>query len=240
MAARSTNFSVVRVKRDLLRRSSVGALFTGRREAQGRARQRGVRRRRRRFAFFENLAINTYWARPTRTGVSGDDTSYRGQLDYAGDRYGVQLERLVVGDHFNPGIGFVRRDDMRQDLRAVPVQPAAGASSDRAEVFVDRRAELRRERRGASRDARAERRVRDRVPERGPVQRRLRQHVRVPAGALPHRAGRDAAGRRLRLRQRADRLHARSAAAGLGQRLRRVRHLLQRPQDDVRRERAAG
>jgi hypothetical protein len=35
-------------------------------------------------------------------------------MDYAGDRYGVQVERLVVGDQFNPEVGFVRRDDMRR------------------------------------------------------------------------------------------------------------------------------
>jgi hypothetical protein len=33
-------------------------------------------------------------------------------MDYAGDRYGVQVERLLIGDHFNPEVGFVRRDDI--------------------------------------------------------------------------------------------------------------------------------
>jgi hypothetical protein len=64
------------------------------------------------FAFYDNLALNTYWARTRTDGLSGDDTSYRGQLDYNGDRYGVQLERLLIGDHFNPEVGFVRRDDL--------------------------------------------------------------------------------------------------------------------------------
>ena len=30
-------------------------------------------------------------------------------LEYAGDRYGLQLERLRVGDDFNPEVGFLRR-----------------------------------------------------------------------------------------------------------------------------------
>ena len=46
--------------------------------------------------------------------MTGDDTSHRLQMDYAGDRYGAQLERLMVGDNFNPEVGFVRRDDMRR------------------------------------------------------------------------------------------------------------------------------
>ncbi len=41
-----------------------------------------------------------------------DDASYRAQLDYVGDRYGVQIERMKIGDNFNPEVGFVRRDDM--------------------------------------------------------------------------------------------------------------------------------
>src|SRR5205814_3630796 len=30
------------------------------------------------------------------------------------ERYGAQLERLLVGDDFNPEVGFVRRRDMRR------------------------------------------------------------------------------------------------------------------------------
>ena len=112
--ARGTNFSVVRLKRDFLRRSSLGVLFTRRSVGQdgtGANEAYGVDGA---FAFFDNLAINTYWARTRTDGLSGADTSYRAQLDYAGDLYGVQLERLAVGDHFNPEVGFLRRDDIRK------------------------------------------------------------------------------------------------------------------------------
>jgi len=114
--APATNFSVLRLRRDLLRRSNIGVLFTRRFADQrgvGTSDAYGVDGT---FAFFENLTINTYWARTHTDELTGVDTSYRGQLDYAGDRYGVQLERLVVGDHFNPAVGFVRRDDMRRSF----------------------------------------------------------------------------------------------------------------------------
>jgi hypothetical protein len=114
--ARPTNFSVVRLRRDLLRRSSVGLLFTGRSvglSGTGTNESYGVDGT---FAFFDNLAFNTYWARTRTDGLSGKDTSYRAQLDYAGDRYGVQAERLVIGDNFNPEMGFLRRDDMRRSF----------------------------------------------------------------------------------------------------------------------------
>ena len=113
--ARPTNFSVVRLKRDILRQSSVGVLVTGRSvglSGTGTNAAYGVDGS---FAFLENqLAIDAYWAQTRTDGLSGKETSYRANLDYDGDRYGVRLERLVVGDAFNPEVGFVRRDDMRK------------------------------------------------------------------------------------------------------------------------------
>jgi len=114
--ARTTNFSVARVKRDILRRSSVGAILTTRSVAQtqvGSNQAYGVDGA---FAFYSNLFVNTFWAKTRTEGLKGDDTSYRAQVDYAGDRYGLQLERLRVGDNFNPEVGFVRRDNMRRSF----------------------------------------------------------------------------------------------------------------------------
>jgi len=110
----STNFSVARVKRDLFRRSSVGLLLTGRSVGQSGAGTNGVYGLDGTFGFYDNLNVNAYWARSRTSGRGGKDTSFRGQLDYAGDRYGVQLEQLMVGDDFNPEVGFVRRQDMRR------------------------------------------------------------------------------------------------------------------------------
>ena len=119
----ATNFSVVRVRRDLLRRSSIGALFTGRSVSTtgaGSAETYGVDGL---FSFFDNLDINTYLAKTTTPGLRADDLSYRGQLDYSGDRYGVQLEHLVVGDNFNPEVGFVRRDDFERTFGTFRFSP---------------------------------------------------------------------------------------------------------------------
>ena len=118
----ATNFTVVRLKRDLLRRSSIGALVARRsvsRRGPGANDTYGLDGT---FSFHDDLNINTYWA---RTGTAGmeDEISYRGQLDYAGDRYGVQLERLVVGRGFNPEIGFLRRDDFERSFASLRFSP---------------------------------------------------------------------------------------------------------------------
>jgi len=114
--AMATNFGVMRLKRDILRRSSVGVIYTRRsidQSGAGRNEAYGVDGT---FAFFDNLTFNTYWAETSTLGLTGDEASYRLQMDYNGDRYGVQLERLRVGRDFNPGIGFVRRHDMRRSF----------------------------------------------------------------------------------------------------------------------------
>ncbi len=110
----ATNFGVMRLKRDILRRSSVGVIYTRRSVDQagaGRNEAYGVDGT---FAFFDHLTFNTYWAETSTPGLTNDDASYRLRMDFNGDRYGVRLERLRVGGNFNPGIGFVRRHDMRR------------------------------------------------------------------------------------------------------------------------------
>jgi hypothetical protein len=126
--SRPTNFSVVRLKRDVLRKSSIGLIATERSvtiDGRGSNTVYGVDGA---FAFFDNLSFDTYWARTRTTGLSDDDTSSRAALTYGGDRYGLELERLSVGEHFNPEVGFVRRFDMRRHSAQARFSPRPQAS----------------------------------------------------------------------------------------------------------------
>jgi hypothetical protein len=135
--ARGSNFSVVRLKRDILRRSSVGLLLTGRSVAQRGAGSNAAYGVDGTFNFFDYLGINTYWARTDTGGLRGNDTSYRAQLDYAGDRYGLQLERLRIGEDFNPEVGFVRRPDIERSQASVRFSPRPrGTRAIRRYVFA--------------------------------------------------------------------------------------------------------
>ncbi len=112
----ATQFSTARVKRDILRRSSIGMMWTGRTPGEtGRSTNQAVGVDGT-FAFFDNLSANTYWARTLDQGTFVQASSYRAQLDYAADRYGLQVEHLAVGEAFNPEIGFVRRRDIRRSF----------------------------------------------------------------------------------------------------------------------------
>ena len=120
---RSTNFSVVRLRRDLFRRSNVGLLFTGRSVGQSGSGTNGLYGADATFGFYDDVNFNLYWARSATSGLTRRDTSYRAQLDYQGDRYGAQLEHLLVGENFNPEVGFVRRHDMRRSSALLRFSP---------------------------------------------------------------------------------------------------------------------
>jgi hypothetical protein len=108
--APDTNFSVVRVRRDVLRRSNVGVLLTHRAPDSGLDNSvYGVDAN---LPFFQNVIAQGFWTmsetgRDTRPVA--DRSSYRGELEYNGDRYGARYEHLTVGKFFEPQIGFLRR-----------------------------------------------------------------------------------------------------------------------------------
>ena len=117
-ASDPTNFTVLRLRRDVLRRSSVGAMFTNRsvsRFAPGSSQAWGIDGT---FGFFETVSVVTYLAQTRVPGPEyrGKDTSYQGKFEYAADRYGVQVDHVVVGDNFLPEVGFLRRDNFRRTL----------------------------------------------------------------------------------------------------------------------------
>ena len=123
LAAVGTNFAVARVKRDVLRRSAIGALATRRSVAVDGAGASGTYGVDGLFSFYDNLNVNTYLARTQTPGVRGDDLSYQTQVDYNGDEWGVVAERLAVGANFNPEIGFVRRADFRRNFGSFRYSP---------------------------------------------------------------------------------------------------------------------
>ena len=123
-ASPSTNFTVARIKRDILRRSTIGAMFTNRNRLTsnlpGDNRAYGVDAA---FGFYENLALGGYYARTETTDVSGDDESYQAKFDWVPDRYGVQAEILKVGRAFNPEVGFLRRTDFTRSFASARFSP---------------------------------------------------------------------------------------------------------------------
>jgi hypothetical protein len=115
VGARSTNFAVARIKRDIFRRSYVGFVATRRSPDPAAAAGTNV-------AFgadaslwlSENVNVLGYFARTDTPALSGRQDSHRVRFEYDVDLYGLQAERLAVGDDFRPEVGFLRRSGFIQ------------------------------------------------------------------------------------------------------------------------------
>ena len=123
VGALATNFTVLRVKRNILRRSAIGAIFTGRSVSTVGPGSNEVYGLDGTFAFYDNVNFNGYYARSQTPGLDGDDASYQGVFTYNGDLYAFQVDHLRVGDHFNPEIGFLRRDDFQRTFTTGQYSP---------------------------------------------------------------------------------------------------------------------
>jgi hypothetical protein len=119
----SANFTVLRAKRDILRRSSIGGMFTHRTATPGRIGANDGYGVDAAMSFYQNVRFDAYLALTDTGERSGDNLSYRGFFDYNGDKYGAQAERLVVEPNFLPEIGFVRRTDMRRNYGMLRYSP---------------------------------------------------------------------------------------------------------------------
>src|SRR5262249_44050162 len=119
----ATNFTVLRVKRDVFRRSSIGAMFTNRSVSASHPGSNQAFGFDTTMSFFQNVNVNGFYARTETSDLKGDNDSYQGHFEYAGDRYGAVLEYLKVGDNFNPEVGFVRRDDFKRSFASAKFSP---------------------------------------------------------------------------------------------------------------------
>ena len=110
----STNFTVLRVRRDILRRSGIGGIFTNRSVSTlgpGTSQAYGLDAT---FAFYDNVNFLAYYAKTRTPGNTDKDNSYQGRFNYGSDRYGFTADHIVVEDNFIPEVGFVRRDNFKR------------------------------------------------------------------------------------------------------------------------------
>jgi len=123
-----TNFTVARLKRDVLSKSAVGGIIYRRSEsttAPGATALWGLDAN---FNFYQNVYVGGYASQSKTEGLNGNDLSYRGQFNYSSDRYGFVVDRVVVEPNFNPDIGFLRRRNYRTSYAQARFSPRTVSS----------------------------------------------------------------------------------------------------------------
>ncbi|MCH7804630.1 MAG: carbohydrate binding family 9 domain-containing protein, partial [Acidobacteria bacterium] len=107
----STNFTVARVQRDILRNSDVGGIFINKQGGGQYNRTYGVDSH---LQFFQHLEIASFFLKTDTPGLLGEDTSTSAFVGWADPRYDIQAEYLSIEDNFNPEVGFVPRKGIRK------------------------------------------------------------------------------------------------------------------------------
>ena len=128
--SRPTNFTVARLKRNILRRSSIGGIISNRDKstlAKGSSNLAyGVDGL---FSFFNDLSTGGYFAKSDVDGRTTNNTSYQTKFDYAPDRWGVRADYLVVGANYSPEVGFTNRSNFRRSYVSGRFSPRPAKST---------------------------------------------------------------------------------------------------------------
>ena len=217
----TTNFTAVRVKRDILRRSNFGVVATHRSAAVGGSGANSLLGMDGNLFLFTNLTANLYYTRTTTDGSSIGSASYRGAVDYSHDRYGFSAEHLLVGQGFDPQVGYARRLDFRRSFGEFRFTPRPRNRTvirkftylGSMDYVTDARARV-----VMNKELRGQFGIALQNSDQFEVE--VQRPVRAAAAPLRDRSGGDRACRPVRLPQRQDQLLARTTARGLGTRVR--------------------
>ena len=120
---RAENFTVARVRRTLLGTADVGGIFVNREVTDGTGgynRSWGVDANVR---LLGNLIVHSYLAGTVAPGVSTDNRAGRISAAWRDAFWDTSVLFKEIGGSFDPGVGFVRRDDMRQTYATIGIHP---------------------------------------------------------------------------------------------------------------------
>ena len=123
VGAESTDFTVLRLARNIFSRSNVGMIYQNRSKSlvgEGSNQAWGMDGV---LAFNDEATFRAYYTETQTSGLDGLDASYQGAFRYDADEWGLDLGHLVVGDDFNPEIGFLRRKGFRQSSAGARFSP---------------------------------------------------------------------------------------------------------------------
>jgi hypothetical protein len=108
-----TNYSVIRMRRDILGKSDVGGFFTSKLDEDG-----GYNRTYGgdiNLNFFKNLDVSSYVFRTDSPGVHDKNWASYFEVGWKDDLLDLSARRLAVDENFDPQMGYVSRTAMRKN-----------------------------------------------------------------------------------------------------------------------------
>ena len=106
-----TNYSVVRVNRDLLKGSTFGGIFINKQDADAYNRTAGLD-----FSYRPTREINIQglWSRTFEADVSGNSNAFFIGGDWRTNLFRLDTSYTDIGEDFNPEVGYIQRRDVRR------------------------------------------------------------------------------------------------------------------------------
>jgi hypothetical protein len=132
--APSTNFTVLRLKQDVMRRSSVGLIATRRAPAGAGGGENVVVGADASLLLYRNVNVYGFFTQARSPGVTTARSSYRAMFEYTPDRFGLIAEHLTVDRNFSPEVGFVQRADFSRTSMLARFSPRP-ANSERVRKY---------------------------------------------------------------------------------------------------------
>jgi len=120
----STNFTVLRLRRDLFRNSDVGGIFINKQAGGGQFnRTYGFDAN---LKFFDYLDIVPFLLKTESPDQPGEDIAANIAISWSDPFWDLLGEYMTIGENFNPEVGFVRRTDIRKTRGKFGVKPRPG------------------------------------------------------------------------------------------------------------------
>ena len=120
----STNFSVVRVRRDIFQNSDIGGIFINK-DVKGDHYNRtyGVDTN---WQFFRYLEAASLLLKTDTPGRQGEDKAFHAFMGWRDPFLEMEAEHLSIEDNFNPEVGFVPRVGIRKSKGQFTAKPRPG------------------------------------------------------------------------------------------------------------------
>ena len=120
----STNFSVMRVRRDVLSNSAMGGIFVNKQEMDGNSnRTFGADAN---FSFFNFLDVSSFLLKTNTPEIQDKDLAGFFRIGWRGPLLTAQADYLSIQENFNAEVGFVPRQDIRRTTGTFGIRPRPG------------------------------------------------------------------------------------------------------------------